>query len=183
MRNDLRRRWVLVVAATAILVLATGCTTSSSTDGSPTRAPLDKAALIKTKQNTADVAKDALRQLSAAGASVQSAVGSWNSCADVDPTFGQYIVIATVTIPVAAPAQQMNPLVAALRSAGWNSNRETAPKGNELADLRKADALLQLATDGSPDLQADLIGPCVKSDLIGTEGFRFPVDQDKIDVG
>ncbi|MET0965515.1 MAG: hypothetical protein ABWZ02_03920 [Nakamurella sp.] len=168
--------------AGVVLIMATGCTTINSTEEPVTMAPLDEAALVRLKQTTAEVAKAAFGQLSSGGANVQSAVGSWDTCADDDPSFGQFNVTGVVTIPTGEPVPQLDPLVSALESDGWTAKRQTAPKGNALADLRKSEALLQLTADGSADLQVELIGPCIQSDLIGTDGYRFSVDHTPIDV-
>jgi hypothetical protein len=113
---------------------------------------------------------------------VRSAIGSWDGCADDDPSFGQFSVTGTVTIPAGQPVTQLDPLVSALESDGWTAKRQTAPKGNVLADLRRSESLLELTTDGSTNLQVDLIGPCVQSDLIGTDGYRLSIDHTTIDV-
>ena len=169
--------------ATVVLTTATGCTTPNASEVPITVAPLDEAAMIRLKQMTAAVAKDAFGRLAAGGATVQSAIGSWTGCADDDPSFGQFNVTGDVTIPAGQPVPQLDPLVSALESDGWTAKRQTAPKGNALADLRKSETQLELTTDGSTNLQAYLIGPCVKSDLIGTDGYRLSIDHTTIDVG
>jgi hypothetical protein len=105
--------------------------------------------MIRLKQMTAAVAKDAFGRLAAGGATVQSAIGSWTGCADDDPSFGQFNVTSDVTIPAGQPVPQLDPLVSALESDGWTAKRQTAPKGNALADLRKSETQLELTTDGS----------------------------------
>jgi hypothetical protein len=169
--------------ATVVLTTATGCTTPNASEAPITVAPLDEAAMIRLKQMTAADAEDAFGRLAGGGATVQSAMGSWTGCADDDPSFGHFNVTGDVTIPAGQPVPQLDPLVSALESDGWTAKRQAAPKGNALADLRKSETQLELTTDGSTYLQAYLIGPCVKSDLIGTDGYRLSIDHTTIDVG
>lgn len=142
--------------------------------------PLDETAVITVKQDTAAVGVQVLNQLSSAGADVSSAVGSWITCDDVDPRFGQYVITAKVTVPVGDPVAQLDPLVNFLESDGWTAKRETAQLGNALADLRKTEYLVQLTTTGAVDVANGILGPCIESEVIGTEGYDFSVDKDQI---
>jgi len=112
------RSLIGAVLATLVLISASGCTINNSTEETMTLAPLDEAAMIRLKQMTADVARDAFDHLSIGGADERSAVGSWVTCADVDPSFSQFNVTGEVTIPAGDPVLQLDPLVSALESDG-----------------------------------------------------------------
>ena len=169
--------------ATVVLITATGCTTPNTTEVPIPVAPLDEAAMIRLQQMTAAAAKDAFGRLAAGGATVHSAIGSWNGCADDDPSFGQYNVTGDVTIPAGQPAPQLDPLVSALESDGGQPRDKRRRRETRLPICASRNPLLELTTDGSTNLQAYLIGPCIQSDLIGTDGYRLSIDHTPIDVG